>query len=201
MSTPEIYHDIDPFGTEFSDGNPKEYLDAEALKIALSMWLMSKKGDYLESLEEGGILTGALFKLPTGENEENLRFKIQVAFNTYFPTTVKLLGITISPNYSQKCLEIDIRYRDLLTGEIDNLSIYPKQDFSKSKKLVSYEPITLKGENLFTFVKIQKPEMLGQKLSFNTNESSWIWGNSLKFINFDFSDPYFEQILAYANDL
>lgn len=197
---PELYHDINPFGEEYLDGAPKEHLDAEALKVSLSMWLMSKRGDYIDSVEEGGMISELLFKNMTGEKEEEFRFVLQVAFNNYFQNVAQLLSIDIYPDPAGRFTEVEVIYRDLLTGEVDNLAIYPKQEL-KSKKLITYEVVTFTGENLFTFVKIKKADMLGQKLFFNIDEDSWIWGNSLKLINFSFSDPFFETILSYVNDL
>ena len=195
----ELFHDIDPFGEETNEGEAREYLDSQAIKTALTLWLTSKRGDYIENLSEGGMIKRFLFKNLTGENEEKLKFRLQTAFETYFSEYAELVRVNIIPNYVQRFTEIHIKYRDKLTNEVDTLSIYPK--IENQKQLVSYEIVEFVGENLFSYAKAKKPDLLNKKLIYNVEENAWIWGNSLKLINFNFEDPYFEQILSYVNDL
>ena len=195
----EIYQDIDIFGNENYNGTPKEYFDRDALKNALTMWLMTKRGDFIDSPGEGGILDSYTFKNLTRENEEKLKFRIESSLNTYFSEIIELIDITIVPNATLRFTEVTITYNDLLNGEQNQITVYPKE-FSK-KVVIKYEDVFLDGENLFNFVKIKKPSMVGQKIVFSVDEGKWVWGNRLRFLNFSFSDPFFEQIIEYINVL
>lgn len=195
----QIYQDIDLFGEENTNGTPKEYFDKDALKNSITFWLMSKKGDYIEAPQEGGVIDFALFKNMTGEMEEIIKFRIETAFSLYFTGVAEIVDIIITPNYTQRYTEIDISYKDLINGVIDSITVYPTS--STKAKRFTYTEIEFVEENLFTYVKLTKPDMLDQKLVYNLNENVWIWGNRFKFVNFDFSDPYFDTILEYINVL
>jgi hypothetical protein len=193
----KIYHDIDIFGEENVGGTIKEYYDRDALKNALTLWLMSKKGDFIDAPDEGGILERFNFKNLTNETLEKMRFKIASKFNTRFSEVARLLNVSVKTNKTLRYTELYLTYRDLLNNTEETITIYPT-DFAKVSK-TSYDTIEFTGENLFNFVKIKKPDMQTLKIVFNISENCWIWGNRLKFVNFDFSDLYFEQILSYIN--
>jgi hypothetical protein len=193
----QIFQDIDIFGSENYSGSAKEYFDRDAVKNSITLWLMMKKGEYIYNPSEGGTLDTSLFKNMTGDFEEIIRFEIESDFQIYFEEIVELIDIQIKSNRTQRYTEVHVIYKDLINGGVSEINIYPKE-FSK-KIEASYEEWELTGESLFNFVQIKKVEMLGQKLVYNSNESTWIWGNRIKFIGFDFSDPYFEEILEFIN--
>jgi hypothetical protein len=193
----QVYQDIDLFGDENYNGTPKEYYDKDAVKNSLTMWMMAKRGDFLDAPSEGGILDSATFKNMTYENQEKLKFRVENSLRLYFSGIIELMGITITPFPTERYTEVSVVYRDILTGEKTAVNIYPK-DFTK-RVIKQYENVNFEGENLYNFVKLKKPDMLGLKVVYNSEESCWIWGNRFKFSNFDFSDPYFEQIIEYIN--
>ena len=195
----QIFQDIDIFGTENYSGSAKEYFDKDAVKNSITLWLMMKKGEYLYDPSSGGTVDTSLFKNMTGEFEQIIRFEIESEFQIYFDGVVELVSVQITPNKVQRYTEIHVIYKDLINGGTNEINIYPKE-FDK-KIAPTYENWELTGESLFNFVQIKKIEMLGQKLVYNSNESCWIWGNRIKLIGFDFSDPYFEEILEFINVL
>ena len=195
----EIYQDIDIFGSEYYSGAPKEYFDKEAIKNAITLWLMMSKREYLYDPDLGGVLNTDTFKNLTSESSDKLQFTLETEFKIYFGDMVDLKEIKITPNYTQRFVEVSVTYADLVNGGEDNINIYPVQGNKQVE--VSYEEVALEEESLYNYVRIQKVNMQGQKLVYNTRENCWVWGNKLKLINLDFSDAYFEKILEYINVL
>ena len=56
-----LYTDIDIFGREYTNGTPYEFFDEDAIKNALTLWLSSKKREFLNEPDRGVILDRALF--------------------------------------------------------------------------------------------------------------------------------------------
>lgn len=190
------YFDYDITGNTFTDGNAIIYENDEAVKNAISQWLTSKKGEYLKNPSEGGILDYFLFKNMTNSNLELIGFAIQNLFTINLVSLVKLVNISIQPDYTNRSIDIDVTYRILDTNTIvtEQLSM----DKVIDKKSNTYIDIDYIEENLFEFVKIQKYSHPSQKLIYDNDVLSWVWGE-YKFINLTDEDEYFERILYVCN--
>jgi len=193
-----MYQDLDVYGSEAVPGVGKELFDIYAVKNAILMWFLSKKGDYIYDPSEGGILYGLTFKNIDTTTIEMLTFKIENAFENKFSNFAKLLSVDIIPNLELRYQEINVIYYDIINNEESEVQIY-LDDPSQTSELITYEIVELEAENLFIFVKIKKPEMVGKKLSYNLNQDCWLWGNEIKFPKLNTSDPYFSEVLAYCN--
>lgn len=190
------YFDYDITGNTFTDGNAIIHENDEAIKNAISQWLTSKKGEYLKNPSEGGILDYFLFKNMTNSNLELIGFAIQNLFTINLVALVKLINISIQPDYTNRSIDIDVTYRILDTNTIvtEQLSM----DKVIDKKSNTYIDIDYIEENLFEFVKIQKYSHPSQKLIYDNDVLSWVWGE-YKFINLTDEDEYFERILYVCN--
>ena len=170
----EIHQDIDIFGNENYNGTPKEYFDRDALKNALTMWLMTKRGDFIDSPGEGGILDSYTFKNLTRENEEKLKFRIESSLNTYFSEIIELIDITIVPNATLRFTEVTITYNDLLNGEQNQITVYPKE-FSKK--------VVIKARGKFIYRAVDVAEVVRKRFLSEQVELKGVEIDSEEFKN------------------
>jgi len=191
-----ILMDIDLYGRENTDGTAMEHLGDEAIKMALIVWLTSKKGEFVLNPEEGGILDVSLFKNLSTNKIPELTFKIKNAINNRFYPSIILEFISIEPNYEYRLWVINIAFRTSEAGSLQEVQIYTK-DLSKRLNVV-YENIEYIEENLRNFCLVQKTNMSGYKLVFNPENGNWEWGKYI-FVNFSVSDPYYSEILQICN--
>lgn len=190
------YFDYDIEGNTFIDGNAIVYENDEAIKNAISQWLVSKRGDYLKNPSEGGILDYFLFKNMTNSNLELIGFAIQNLFTINLVSLVKLVNISIQPDYTNRSIDIDVVYK--INGTNTVVTEQLSMDKVIDKKSNTYLDIDYIEENLFDFVKIQKYSHPSQKLIYDNDVLSWVWGE-YKFINLVDTDEYFERILYVCN--
>lgn len=190
------YFDYDIEGNTFIDGNAIVYENDEAIKNAISQWLVSKRGDYLKNPSEGGILDYFLFKNMTNSNLELIGFAIQNLFTINLVSLVKLVNISIQPDYTNRSIDIDVVYK--INGTNTVVTEQLSMDKVIDKKSNTYLDIDYIEENLFEFVKIQKYSHPSQKLIYDNDVLSWVWGE-YKFINLVDTDEYFERILYVCN--
>jgi len=190
------YFDYDIEGNTFIDGNAIVYENDEAIKNAISQWLVSKRGDYLKNPSEGGILDYFLFKNMTNSNLELIGFAIQNLFTINLVSLVKLVNISIQPDYTNRSIDIDVVYK--INGTNTIVTEQLSMDKVIDKKSNTYIDIEYIEENLFEFVKIQKYSHPSQKLIYDNDVLSWVWGE-YKFINLVDTDEYFERILYVCN--
>ncbi|HPJ86798.1 MAG TPA: hypothetical protein PLU55_01655 [Candidatus Pacearchaeota archaeon] len=190
------YFDYDIEGNTFIDGNAIVYENDEAIKNAISQWLVSKRGDYLKNPSEGGILDYFLFKNMTNSNLELIGFAIQNLFTINLVSLVKLVNISIQPDYTNRSIDIDVVYK--INGTNTVVTEQLSMDKVIDKKSNTYLDIDYIEENLFEFVKIQKYSHPSQKLIYDNDVLSWVWGK-YKFINLVDTDEYFERILYVCN--
>ena len=173
--------DIDLYGRENTDGTAMEHLGDEAIKMALIVWLTSKKGEFVLNPEEGGILDVSLFKNLSTNKIPELTFKIKNAINNRFYPSIILEFISIEPNYEYRLWVINIAFRTSEARSLQEVQIYTK-DLSKRLNVV-YENIEYIEENLRNFCLVQKTNMSGYKLVFNPENGNWEWGKYI-FVNF-----------------
>lgn len=197
MSTGNQYHDIDIYGREYANGNPYEFFDENAVKNALTFFIIMKRGDILYHPELGGIMDNALFKNMSPAFLNKQIFLTRNAVNNYFIPAIQLQSIEFNPIYDQRILEINITYINPLTKTKELLTIY-------TKNLVNIKPKTIEQieyieENLKMFCLMKKPDMGNNIMYFNNDTNTWCWGSEFNFINLTTSDIYFNDIQQICN--
>jgi hypothetical protein len=191
-----VYHDLDIYGRNNTDGTAMEYFDEDAVKTALTLWLTSKKGEFILNPDAGGVLDSATFKNLEGKAIKTLLFRLKNALLLEFVPTIQLVNMIVTPDYEQRVWQVEIQYRNLLTNQIASVYFYSKDLVNIEEQ--SEEDIEYVGENLRMFCLVKKPDMEGELLVYNDNDLVWKWG-LYRFINFSISDPYYNEILAIAN--
>ena len=188
--------DLDMWGNLDYNGQIKEYTNEDALKNALTLWLTSKRNDFLMDPEEGGVLDETYFKTLSDSTIEKLSFSIKNSIIKYFVPEIRLDFLDVIPDYKNKTVQIEIKYTNQQTGVSNSLTLYTK-DKSEVKN-ITYENVAFIEENLYHFVMMKKNEMEGEKIIYNADEGKFYWGK-YKLINFTHNDSYFNQILELAN--
>lgn len=192
----ETYADADIYGRELSDGNAVQHIDAEAIKNALTLFLTSKKGDFLRNPELGGPLDRVKFKSLDGSVSSLVIFTLKNAITNYFSPAIKLRDIQFTPNYEKRIWEILIYYSSNLSNSVDSVTVYTKDILNIAQQLD--QNVTWVGENLRMFCLIQKSSMGFELLKYNSNDSTWRWGKFI-FVNFTTEDEYYTEILNICN--
>lgn len=191
-----FYHDIDIFGRESRPGVALEYGNQDAIKNALTLFLTSKKGDYLRNPSAGGIIDFSLFKTINEINLQKLGFVLKNAINNFFTPAVELLEVNLIPDYDHRILQYDIIYKDTETLTINNVSIYTNISYQYQK--FEFTSVEYTEDNLLKFIMLQKIDDPTKRLLYNSDDGLWYYGK-FKLVNLTQSDPYFDQILAAAN--
>jgi len=190
------YFDFDIDGLTKNDGSPMYYENDEAIKNAFSYWLSSKKGDFLKNPNAGGVLDKFLFKNMSADKLEIIGFDLQTEISFGWSGIIALNNITIIPDYTNRTVDIEVSYRIVGTNKTDTVVLY--LDKGVDQLNVGYQEITYIEENLYNFVSIQKNSYKNEKLLYNTDMSSWVWGK-FKLVNLTEADSYFDDILAIIN--
>ena len=94
------FHDIDHLGLENKNGTAKEYSDDAALSVAFTIWMTSKRGDYIRDPQRGGPLDVTLFKNLSKLNLEKIEFSLSNAITFNFGEILRLKKITVVPKKS-----------------------------------------------------------------------------------------------------
>ena len=188
--------DFDAEGRTSEDGCPLIYEEQNAINNALANWLTSKRGEFLKNPGAGGVLDYFLFKSLKKEMLNLLGFTLQNALTLTWSNVISLIELQITPNYTERMIEISIKYSINSTGAIDEVSVFVDKTIDK----INYEYIEVDyiEVNLYTFITIQKPSHPNDKLIFDTDNNVWIWG-SYKLVNLTETDSYFDDILAICN--
>ncbi len=191
-----VYQDIDIYSRDNVNGEPITYLGTDAIKNAISLWLSSKRGDYLMEPSAGGPLDVAQFKTMTPENLQNLQFQLLTALSTEFQPSVNVQSIDFFPDYQNRMLEIRIIYSIPGEGVIDSVSLFTNNNYETVN--FEYTSVDYVGDNLYEFFIIKKPDQRQNKLLYDYDLGSWKWGK-FKFPNLTPLDTRFEDILIIAN--
>jgi len=192
-----VVMDIDLYGNENRDGTAKEYLDNEAVKTAFTLWLTSKKGEFIRQPTYGGVFDSILFKQMSEEKAEMIAFSIRTAVTNFFSPSIRLLELGVTPNYEQRYWEIYIKYENPFDNQVQSVTIYTK-DLS-AKDSVDYIQIDYIGDNLYNFCVIKKPSMGGQLLKYDSVKLAWLWDRYL-FSSFNINtDPRAADIVEECN--
>jgi hypothetical protein len=191
-----LYADIDLFGKELKPGVALEYYDIYAISNALNLWLTSEKGDFIRNPSAGGILKKYLFKNMDTTALYKIQLELLSSFSDYFGNILAVDSIQFNPDYQNRILEIHVTYHDIRSGASDNLIVYVNSNYAH--KRFEYQHVTYTGENLYRFVQITVPSNSKERLVYDTNLLKWKW-NPYIMDNLEFSDPYFESILALIN--
>jgi phage baseplate assembly protein W len=197
MGAGNQYHDLDIYGREYSNGNPYEFFDEDAIKNALTFFLTMKRGDILYRPDLGGLMDNALFKNMSNASLEKQIFLVRNALNNYFVPAIQLRGIQFNPLYEQRALEINISYTNPATRVLEQLKIYTKNPSNIKPKTI--EDVVYTGENLRMFCLVKKPDMGKNIMYYNNDLDSWVWGSEFKFSNLTTSDTYFSDIQNICN--
>jgi hypothetical protein len=185
------------WGEQNVDGTAKTFIDDAALSNAISAYLMSRKGDYIQAPNEGGPLDVFTFKNLDDGYIEKLKFSIQSSLHIHFSALIDLKSVIITPDYTNRLSEIKIIYVSKLSSENNSATIYIKDTSNVSN--FTYIDIPYTEDNLLAFVQIKYVDMKKKKLIFSEKELAWVWGESFKFINLTTSDSKFSDILALCN--
>ena len=191
------FEDFDIYGREKDDGQPYYFHDDEALGNALTLWLTSKRGDFIRDPEEGGILDHYLFKNMTNSSINQIQFMLTNAIYRKFSNSIQLNNLVIAPDRVSRTIEISIYYTSLVSNKQNTVTIYI--DEFPDIVYYKYQDVEYVGETLYNFIVLKKPSMNGRRLTYNIEEESWTWGK-YKFVNLTTTDSYFSVILAYIND-
>ena len=190
------FEDFDIYGREKDDGQPYYFHDDEALGNALTLWLTSKKGDFIRDPEEGGILDHYLFKNMTADTINKIQFTLTNAIYKKFSNSIQLNNLEITPDRVSRTIEINIYYTSLVSNKQNIVTIYI--DEFPTITYYKYQDVSYVEESLYNFVVLKKPSMQGRKLTYNVEQESWTWGK-FKLVNLTTSDSYFSTILSYIN--
>lgn len=191
-----VIHDIDIYGNENSDGSAKEYLDNEAVKIAFTLWLTSKRGDFLRQPTLGGVFDTLLFKQMSEEKIQMMNFSIRNAITNNFSPSIKLLDLQVTPNYEQRYWEIYIKYQNPFDKQIQSVTVYTKDlSTTNSNEYIDVEYI---GDNLYNWCVIKSPSMKGHLLTYDAEKEKFIWYRYV-FTNFTVSDTRYADIIEQCN--
>lgn len=190
------FADSDIFGRELSNGQAVEHIDAEAIKNALTLFLTSKKGDFLMQPEMGGPLDRVLFKSLDGNVSALVIFTIKNALINYFSPAIKIIDIQFDPDYTSRVWQITIYYTSNLSTTIEQVEVYTKDILNITQQLT--QNILYTGESLRMFCLMQKSSMGSELLALDTTDNKWHWGKFL-FENFTTEDAFFTDILAICN--
>jgi hypothetical protein len=193
-----IYHDLDFYGNDNSDGTPKEYYNTYAVKNALLSFLLSKKGDYILNPKIGGILDVFLFKNLIETKKELIGFELKNAINAHFYPAVTIKNLLVTPNYTYKYWEIELGYHDTLFDTSQTLIFYTKLTSNLTTTNYNYQEISYEGENLKTFILSKKSSMTGKLLLYDSNFSCFVWGK-YKFLNLTPSSSNLAELLEIVN--
>lgn len=192
------YGDIDIFGNVNLDGSIIEYYDDDAIKNALTLWLSSKKGDFLLNPAAGGVLDNSLFKNINTSSMTLLASSVKTAMTNFFSPRVKFQNIDVNPDYVNRLIEITVTYVIPSTNKVGEITIFTKDLFNVVQQ--QYEDIPYVEENLRMFCLIKKPDMTGKPLVYNEDNNRWEWGHYY-FSNFNpQTDSFASTILAICNN-
>ena len=130
---------------------------------------------------------------------KSLNFKIQNVLNTEFVPSINVYSINLEPDNSNRILSVNLTYKIVDTQEIVNTKIFINAKTESNPKF-TYTDIPDEGDNLYTFIQINKPNVPeGTLLEFSYTENYWVW-YTFRFINFNFAtDPRASDILILAN--
>lgn len=188
--------DIDFYGKINADGSLTEYYDKDAVRNALTLWLNSKRGEFLYNPSYGGLLDRALFKNLTTSTLQQILLSLFDGIEKWFSPQLEIEDIRMEPDYENRILAITIVYINTLDGNQDEVTIYTKDISQYEHK--EYQSIEYSGNNLEEFVKLQKVDMKGKLLEFNMDHDKWIWGQYI-FENFNHDSSNFATILTLCN--
>ena len=191
-----VYQDLDIYARDNANGEPIVYYSTQAIKNAVTLWIASKRGDYLMAPEAGGPLDVAQFKTMTPEVLQNLKFQLLNALTIEFGSTLEVQSIDFIPDYQNRILEISIIYTIPSEGIIDSISLFTNNNYETSN--FQYITVEYVGDNLYEFFVIKKPDQRDNRLIYDYEMDMWKWGK-YKFPNLTPLDSRFEDILIIAN--
>lgn len=188
--------DIDVYGSQNQDGTGKLLYGDDALSNAITFWLTSKKGEFINDPNRGGPLDNIIFK-NLNENTGRLESIIRTRINENFSSVINLRQVKVSPDYENRLWIIDIAYTSLLTQETKQLEVLAATD-SAPQPRPSIVPVPYTGENLLNFILIKQVEQPQEKLLYNEDSDTWDWG-VYRLSQFTQTDPQFSTVLQIIN--
>lgn len=191
-----IYADIDLYGRDDENGKAIEFFDEDAIKNALQSWLSLEKGGILKDPSSGGALDSFVFKNMSRENLNDLAFNLKNQFINNFSPALQFDQIQLDPDYENRILRISVIYTNPNTGYQSVASVLVNTSYATNN--FEYKDIDLVGEELLQFCMLNKYDQLDKKLLLSELDNIWYWGK-YKFINFNISDEYFDDILLICN--
>ena len=191
-----VIQDIDIYGRNNPDGSALEFFEEDAIKNSITLWISSKKGDFILNPSEGGILDNFLFKNLRAESLNLARVQLINSLTQFFGDAINLDGVDIFPDYETRTTQLEIRYTIITNKKQQVLNLYLDNTYENQK--FDYEEVTYTEFNLYNFFLVKKPDNSQAKLIYD-EEGFWKWGR-FKIVNLTMSDPYFDDILNIANN-
>lgn len=196
MPKESLYHDITITGEENPDGSCKELLEDDALKNALLLWLISKRGEFLKNPGDGGLLDSLMFKTIDENRIQQVAFSIKTSiFNNFFPA-LRLTDLQITPEYELRAWKIEITFQSPISGASQTAILYTR-DLSTTPSFI-YEEVDYEDDNLINFIKLKKIDMKKKLVIYNSDFGCFTWGK-YKLINLTPTSSNLSEVLELAN--
>ena len=190
--------DLDVFGRENPDGTGLLHSGDDALSNALTAWLTTRRGDFVNRPDLGGPLDRLLFKNLGFADLDLLTFELKNQIRDNFEGVLQLLELSVIPDFENRLWRIEIAYRSSLTGNTNTLEVLTDASETLPQPSISLIDVDFEGENLLNFVLLKIPEQPEERLSFDPDTELWNWG-IYKLTKFSTNSENFDQIFALIN--
>lgn len=172
--------DFDWNGRTDFKGSPLKVTNGDAITNAIQTYLQSRKGDYVNNPNLGGLLDTFNFRRLKG-NYVFEQSTISSELSSRFSGLASVRSVTITPNRALRYIEITVNIYIYKTQEERILSLFKKTEFNYVRE-VNYIEVDYSGENLVDFIQGSLLEQPKSPLYYNSDLDCWVW-NSFKLIN------------------
>ena len=192
----ETIVDIDVYGRLGVQNTLTEHQNDKAISNAMVLYLTSNSGDFLLAPEKGGILKRILFKI-TNEQLLNEKTKeIVEALELEFGAVAKNIECELTHDGYTKLTEVNVFWESSLSGEENQVQFFSKNSLEAEVRRI-YIPFI--GDNLLAFCILKKDEQTGIRISKDSIENIYVWGQ-YAFSNFTELDSNYNDIILICNE-
>jgi len=184
--------DFDWSGRTDLKGSPLRVENGDAIANAIQTYLQSRKGDYVNNPNLGGLLDNFNFRLIKNEYvfEQN---SILSDLSSRFSGLARVESVTIIPNRPLRITEITVNIFIYKSQKERSLTLFKKTEFNYVK-VVDYIEVDYSGENLVDFIQGNLMDQPKAPLYYNSDLDSWVW-NSFKLINLTNSSDELQYLI------
>lgn len=200
MANTKTIEDVDIFGRRNLKGSPFYYTGDRALQNAITMFVTSQKGDYLENPLLGGYLLQLQFK-SLNLNVRQLQFELLQALQQRFSGAASFDFVRFSPDAANRRWILDVYFKSLYSQKSQQLTIETTLEIQKIKQespIIEYTEVEYEGDNLIEFVESKLEELADETLIFHDKLQQWVWGQYV-FPNLEATDSEFPTVLGLIN--